>query len=181
VTATRGFLGERALGVVLCASLSTVAWAQQSEDIGRAPSGSVAVTIPSRVWTGPTGNVLYDNGPFADSTGAGVGGADESILENVTLGMVVLGWSHHSGGAVRIADDFTATDPAGWQVDTITFFTYQTGSTTTSPPPMSTYGFGTASLAAVARLQAARAEARARWRMAMLLTSGCSDALKLGK
>ena len=31
-----------------------------------------------------------------------------------------------------MADDFTVTGPSGWDIDTITFFTYQTGSTTTS-------------------------------------------------
>ena len=120
--------------MVLCASLSTVAWAQQSEDTGSAPSGSVAVAIPRRVSTGATtGNVLYDNGSFADSIGTSVGGADESILENVTLGMSAFGWAHQSGGAFLIVDDFTVTDPTGWQVDAITFLAYQTGSTTTSP------------------------------------------------
>lgn len=123
---------QRIVGVILCASLSTVAWAQQSEDADSAPSGSVAVTAPSRVWTGPTGNVLYDNGPYADSAGTGTGGADESILEDVTLGMNTLGFGHQLSAGNRVADDFTVTDPAGWQVDAITFFAYQTGSTTTS-------------------------------------------------
>ena len=31
-----------------------------------------------------------------------------------------------------MADDFVVTDAAGWQIDDITFFGYQTGSTTTS-------------------------------------------------
>ena len=32
----------------------------------------------------------------------------------------------------RVADDFTVTDAAGWAIDTITFFAYQTVSGTTS-------------------------------------------------
>jgi len=46
--------------------------------------------------------------------------------------MNTLGAGAQVAAGNRVADDFTVTDPSGWDVDTITFFTYQTGSTTTS-------------------------------------------------
>ncbi|REJ85558.1 MAG: hypothetical protein DWQ36_02815 [Acidobacteria bacterium] len=79
------------------------------------------------------GSVLYDNGQFADSPGTGVGGADESILQSVTLGMNTLGFGHQFAFDNVVADDFTIPgDVDEWQIDDITFFAYQTGSTTVS-------------------------------------------------
>jgi len=40
------------------------------------------------------------------------------------------GFGHQYDFGYRIADDFTISDPHGWQVDTITFYAYQTGSAT---------------------------------------------------
>lgn len=74
--------------------------------------------------------VLFDNGPVSNSTGTGFGGSDESVLLTVTFNMATIGFGHQLSANNRIADDFTATDP--WQVDSIAFFAYQTGSTTTS-------------------------------------------------
>lgn len=76
--------------------------------------------------------ILYDNGPLANSAGSGVGGADESILQNVSLGMTTLGLGHQFSADNRIADDFTISNPGGWSVDSLVFFAYQTGSSTTS-------------------------------------------------
>jgi len=74
---------------------------------------------------------LYDNGPLVNSPGTGAGGADESMLQSVSLGMTTLGFGHQVASGNRIADDFTV--PAGgWYVDTITFFAYQTGSSLVS-------------------------------------------------
>lgn len=78
-------------------------------------------------------DVLYDNGPFVNSPGTGVGGAHESILQG-SLGLNVFGWNVFPDW--RIADDFTITDSSGWTIDTITFFGYQIGSPT-SPSPLS--------------------------------------------
>jgi len=77
-----------------------------------------------RVPNGPS--VLYNNGPLISSVGTGVGGADESILENTTLGMTTLGAGHT--GAFRVADEFSVSGN-GWDVTTITFFAYQTNET----------------------------------------------------
>ncbi|MEW5986507.1 MAG: hypothetical protein AB1791_07740 [Chloroflexota bacterium] len=72
--------------------------------------------------------VLYDNGPLVNSPGTGVGGADESVLQNFTLGMSTLGFGHQLVAGNRIADDFTISDPYGWQIDQITFYAYQSNS-----------------------------------------------------
>lgn len=80
-------------------------------------------------WNWPTA-VLYDNGPLVTNPGAGFGGADASALQT-NLGLSIFGFGHAVASGFRVADDFTV--PAdGWFIDTITFFAYQTGSTTTS-------------------------------------------------
>jgi hypothetical protein len=76
-------------------------------------------------------NILWDNGPVVNSPGTGAGGADESMLQNNSLGMSALGFGHQKLDGYRVADDFTVSG-TGWQIDSITFFAYQTGSTTTS-------------------------------------------------
>ena len=74
--------------------------------------------------------LLYDNGPLVNSPGTGVGGADESILQNVTLGMTTLGAGIQFASGNHMADDFVVD--ANWTIDQFTFYGYQTGSTTTS-------------------------------------------------
>ncbi|MBK7378117.1 MAG: T9SS type A sorting domain-containing protein [Ignavibacteriales bacterium] len=74
--------------------------------------------------------VLYDNGPLVNSPGTGVGGADESVLQSVTLGMTTLGFGHQIINTNSMADDFVATED--WTIDEIIFYAYQTFSGTTS-------------------------------------------------
>jgi len=69
--------------------------------------------------------LLWDNGPLVNSPGTGAGGADESVLQSVTLGMNTLGFGHHST-STYMADDFTITDIGGWTIDSLIFFAYQT-------------------------------------------------------
>lgn len=92
----------------------------------------VSVSNPSPLtgWDWPE-VVLYDNGPLVSHPGGGAGGADASAVQTA-LGMSLYGFGHQFLTGNRMADDFTVTDAAGWQIDTITFFAYQTGSTTTS-------------------------------------------------
>jgi len=78
------------------------------------------------LFTETAATVLFDNGPFMNSPGTGVGGADESVLQNTSLGMTTIGFGHQVTSDNRIADDFTVTDAAGWQVDRIVFYAYQT-------------------------------------------------------
>ncbi len=69
------------------------------------------------------GNLLYDNGPFVNNPGGGAGGADASVLQ--TPGMGTFGFNHDPE-EFHVADDFTVTDPAGWAIDSIVFYAYQT-------------------------------------------------------
>ncbi|QLQ04847.1 MAG: hypothetical protein HZY76_01175 [Anaerolineae bacterium] len=76
------------------------------------------------------GAVLYDNGPLVTHPGGGAGGADASALQTA-LGNSTYGFGHAISSGYRMADDFTVTG-SGWNITTITFYAYQTGSTTTS-------------------------------------------------
>lgn len=84
------------------------------------------------IWSGPTRAVLHDNGPFVTHIGTGVGGADESVLQSVTLLMNTLGFGHQVLSDNRVADDFTIPDGETWDISQITFFAYQTNSPTSS-------------------------------------------------
>lgn len=70
------------------------------------------------------GSALYDNGPLVNSPGTGAGGADESVLQNVSLNMNGLGFAHYPSNGSRVADDFTVTG-SGWQIDSVLFYAYQ--------------------------------------------------------
>lgn len=99
---------------------------------GNGDSGPVdVVVVPDDGALIPT-DLLYDNGSFVNCTGCGVGGANESVLQDLSLGMNTLGFGHQVSTGYRVADEFTITDAQGWEIDTITFYAYQTGSTTAS-------------------------------------------------
>ncbi|MCX7612383.1 MAG: T9SS type A sorting domain-containing protein [Ignavibacterium sp.] len=74
-------------------------------------------------------NVLFNNGPLVTLPGGGCAGGDASILDQ-TLGLTVFGFSANKATFFYIADDFTST--ANWRIDSIKFFSYQTGATTVS-------------------------------------------------
>ena len=74
--------------------------------------------------------ILYDNGPLVTNAGGGAGGADASAVQTAVL-QSTYGFGHQVVNGNRVADDFTV--PAGgWNISTITFYAYQTGSTTTT-------------------------------------------------
>ncbi len=75
--------------------------------------------------------VLFDNGPYFNSVGTGFSGANESVLYTTTFGMGTIGFGHQSALFNRVADDFVNSDCV-WQIDSIVFFGYQTGSPVTS-------------------------------------------------
>ncbi len=105
--------------------------AQASEDARTADiHGSVADSGKQPViFHAPA--LTYDNGALITHPGGGPGGADASRLQSTSLLMTTLGFTASDAGAFRIADNFTTTAP-GWTINTITYFGYQTGSTTTS-------------------------------------------------
>ncbi|MFH1152190.1 MAG: IPTL-CTERM sorting domain-containing protein [Pseudomonadota bacterium] len=92
------------------------------------PSGAPAYTGP--VFKKGDSPALYDNGPMATCTGCGDGGADESILQSLSLGMGTYGFGCQIVNNNSVADDFEVT--GNWLIDTITVFAYQTGSGNTS-------------------------------------------------
>ena len=99
-----------------------------SEVVGAdAPAAAATGRLATGAWLAPLAT-LHDNGPLVTNPGGGAGGADVSALQltNTSLGSNV-----SQAGPFRLADDFTV--PAGgWTIDTLTFFAYQTGSTTAS-------------------------------------------------
>ena len=99
------------------------------------PSADVATDMTPRTFPqtmvplSSSRNILYDNGPLVNSPGTGSGGADESILQS-GLGMGTYGFGFQQSAGNSVADDFEVT--GNWTIETIDFFGYQTGSTTTS-------------------------------------------------
>lgn len=123
----------KSLAALLLALAPALAVAQATEDVRTAdfkrsvPAGKGTSTALWRL----SPLAVYDNGPLVTHVGGGPGGADASRVQNNTLGMSTLGSSASISTGTRMADDFTVSAP-GWVVNTITFFGYQTGSTTTS-------------------------------------------------
>ncbi|MEI6435459.1 MAG: T9SS type A sorting domain-containing protein, partial [Bacteroidota bacterium] len=100
-----------------------VATVQPATDEG-VGSNIVGVVIPTEA----PSSVLYDNGPLITSTGTGFGGADESMVQAPLTGYGNI-FNHASYG--RVADDFSLSGNS-YNVTSIEFYGYQTGSTTTS-------------------------------------------------
>lgn len=69
---------------------------------------------------------LYSNGPYFNVEGT----PDVSLLESVTLSMNILGFGASNATGYLVADDWEVTEAVS--VDNFQFYTYQTGSTTTS-------------------------------------------------
>jgi hypothetical protein len=129
---------------------SAMANSKNVETVGAAVGTDPQPAAPT--WGGPAA-VLWDNGPFVTHPGGGAGGANASALQTL-LGMGTYGFGHQFTLGYLVADDFTV--PAGdtWNIDQITFFAYQTGSSTFStmtgvycqihsaPPPGGAVVFG---------------------------------------
>lgn len=96
---------------------------------------ALALTVALPLASAPAAaQVLFNNGPLVTDPGAGAGGADVSRLQG-NLGLTTFGFAANvnapSPGPFRVAEDFSVTG-AGWRITNLRFFTYQTGSTTTS-------------------------------------------------
>ena len=78
------------------------------------------------------GTEIYNNGPIVNSTGTGAGGYDESVMQS-SLGLTTWGFGFQLSGTTRnrVADDFYI-NATSWDIDSIVFFGYQTGSGLTS-------------------------------------------------
>jgi len=97
--------------------------------------GRMPDVLHNAIWwlhdTTSKGSFGWDNGPLVTHPLGGYDVADASVLDT-SLGMNTYGWGNQLVNGWRVADEFEVTDPAGWDVDQITFFAYQTNSTTTS-------------------------------------------------
>ena len=95
--------------------------------IGEAP----AAQTHAQALGAPQGRAhrLYDNGTLVSLAGAGSGGGDVSVLDRAH-GLTLQGLGFQLAGENRLADDFTVPGPAAWTIETVTFYSYQTSSTT---------------------------------------------------
>jgi hypothetical protein len=117
--------------VTLVLLLAATSYAGSELEIFNPAEVSTSQSSPLTSWEWPEA-LLYDNGPLITHPGAGVGGADVSALQVSALGMNTLGAGHQFSLGYSMADDFTVTDAAGWYIDDITFFAYQSNAPTTS-------------------------------------------------
>ena len=110
---------------------SAVGFSPAVEEVGLAEAAPMPAAAPVE-WFAPE-SVLHDNGPLVTHPGV-CSGQDASRLQ-ADLGMSTFGFGHQVSEGNHIADDFTISDVGGWQIDTITFFAYQT-SAPSSPSPI---------------------------------------------
>lgn len=66
---------------------------------------------------------VYSNGAWVTGTGNGFGGLDTSAIEGPTY--TSFGYNT-AAGTFAVADDFTVSDAAGWNLNSFTAYTYQT-------------------------------------------------------
>lgn len=76
--------------------------------------------------------LLYDNGPMVTNTGVASGGADASLVQDDSLGLAVAGITANKAGGFWVSDDFDVAAGQTWDINQMTFFGYQKGSTTAS-------------------------------------------------
>jgi hypothetical protein len=115
------------LVVALLAGAATTAMASNDSTGASIPW---QVSVPNSPSYG-TDATLYDNGPIVTHPGGGFGGANASALMSA-FGGTIFGFGAQQVNGNRMADDFVIPVGQQWKIDSICFFTYQTGSTTVS-------------------------------------------------
>jgi len=120
------------LAIVATLGLATVAAGQAREVIGMPEPPVVgAPAPPGPVWHPEA--LLYDNGPLlTHPNGCPVSTWIDASRLQTNLTMNTLGFGHQIANSNSVADDFTVAAAAGWHISTITFFGYQTSSTSPS-------------------------------------------------
>ena len=74
---------------------------------------------------------MYDNGPYFNSPGGGPGGADGQCITGTLIRNEYTWCWTCSFCTYRVADDFIIPGGETWTINTVSFYAYQTGSTTT--------------------------------------------------
>ena len=69
--------------------------------------------------------VIFNNGPLFDIAGGGAGGNNASTLHD---GFTTYGVGHAVSSGYRVADDIIVPTGSSWNIDTLVFYSYQTGS-----------------------------------------------------
>ena len=118
-------LSEEGYVMVLIAGPGQISWSALRKYLGRSRLTMASEDDVQRITGYPLGAVA----PFGLPEHLRIL-VDESVLQDVSLGMDTLGFGHHASAGYRIADDFTIANTEF--IDRITFYAYQTGSTTTS-------------------------------------------------
>ena len=109
---------------------SSISFAQDARETYNESSKSpVRLNYQTQYFEGGEG-IIFDNGPLVNLPGGGAGGADASVLQSTSLLMNTIGFGHQQNLFNYMVDDFEVT--TNWSVDSIKFYAYQTGSTTTS-------------------------------------------------
>jgi hypothetical protein len=134
------WLGTLLIGCVLAATVGSTAasppppaqGAPLAETVGSDTSAPPAQAQPAPRSAPATvcQNPIYDNGTFINGIDNGAGGADTSILYNISKGETILGFGTNAAAGIMVSDEFTLTMAA--EPTQLTFYTYQTGSTQTS-------------------------------------------------
>lgn len=118
--------------LVAMAAFTGNAFAQSQETIGAAVPAPGAASAYATSTPAGAGSVLVDEytSRFITHPTGGVGGAPASAVETA-IGMGTYGAGSQIGSNNWVAEDFTV--PAqGWSISQVRFYTYQTGSGTTS-------------------------------------------------
>ncbi|MBN2587257.1 MAG: hypothetical protein JXA64_00495 [Candidatus Fermentibacteraceae bacterium] len=110
------------LATILLASLAVAN--EAAEGLRAEVPNEFAVAQGGPVWDGPNA-LLFDDGPWWNSAGTGVGGADESILQSWGT---TYGYGFQLAYDYRMADDFEVPSGEEWIIESVTFAGYQTGS-----------------------------------------------------
>lgn len=114
------------IGLLAVLLFAVPALASEQKDTGVAVQQSYNQPMTGPLYS-PGRDVLYDNGPIVSNPTY----PDLSIRQDVTLGSTVNGFGHQLQSDIRISDDFEIPVGEEWLIETITFYAYQTGSTTT--------------------------------------------------
>lgn len=115
--------------IALMFSLSSISYAQDAQDMADPSGVSVSldqITTPNEF----DAAILFDNGPIITLPGGGCSGGNASILDNTNGSHSTFGWGFQKNLFNWMADDFTSTQQ--WTIDSIKFFSYQTGATASS-------------------------------------------------